>query len=168
MIEESKKTMTTERREGDPAALQSSTAAEVGNVGLTKEVSVKAPAEKIFQALSTANGLGKWWSYYTLGPDWETGEVLLKWPKSGHQARVRLSEAKAPTVVEWRVIEHQPMTEWNGTIIRFLLEEGGSGETSLVLRHIGLVPECECYEACSDGWGYLVGQIKKLVEQGHA
>lgn len=167
MIKENKKTMTTKRMERDSTALQPNTTPEVGNVGLTKEVSVKAPAERIFQALSTANGLGKWWSYYTFGPDWETGEVLLKWPRSGHQARVRLSQAKAPTFVEWRVIEHQPMTDWNGTTIRFSLEERGSGETSLVLRHIGLVPECECYEACSDGWGYLVGQIKKLVEEGY-
>ncbi len=135
--------------------------------GLTKEIQIKAPARRIFQALSTAEGLGKWWSYYTIGPNWDDGEVLLKWPRSGHQVRIRLAEAKAPTFVEWSVIEHRPMKEWNGTAIQFSLEEGGSGETKVVLRHLGLVPECDCYDTCFDAWGYLMGQIKKLVEQGY-
>lgn len=134
---------------------------------LTKQVSLKAPAERIFQALSTASGLGKWWSYYTSGPDWENGEVLLKWPQAGHQARIRLSEAKAPTFVEWSVIEHRPFKEWNGTAIRFSTEDQGSGMTMLTLEHVGLVSECECYQVCFDGWDYLVGQIKKLVERGY-
>lgn len=134
--------------------------------GLTKQVLVKAPAKRIFQALSTASGLGKWWSYYTSGPDWENGEVLLKWARAGHQARIRLSETKAPTFVEWSVIEHRPFKEWDGTAIRFSLEEV-TGGTKMVLQHIGLGPECECYEVCSNGWEYLVGQIKKLVEQGY-
>ncbi len=134
---------------------------------LTKEIRIVAPARRIFQALSTAEGLGKWWSYYTTGPGWEDGEVLLKWPRSGHQARVRLSEVKVPTLVEWSVVEHQPFKEWNGTALRFSLEDLGSGETKVVLQHLGLGPECECYEACYSAWGYLVGQIKKLVEQGY-
>ena len=155
------------KKEGSASGRFSNSAAGVSKFGLTKEVLVKAPPERIFQALSTAQGLGKWWSYYTSGPDWENGEVTLKWPRSSHQARVRLAETKSPTFVEWNVIEHQPMKEWNGTAIRFSLEERGSGETKVVLHHLGLVPECECYEACSDGWGYLVGQIKKLLEQGY-
>ncbi len=84
-------------------------------LGLTKEIQINAPARRIFQALSTGEGLGKWWSYYTTGPNWDDGEALLRWPRSGHQVRVRFAEAKAPTFVEWRVIEHRPLKEWNGT-----------------------------------------------------
>jgi uncharacterized protein YndB with AHSA1/START domain len=135
---------------------------------LSKEIQITAPARRVFQSLSTAEGLGKWWSYNTSGPNWDDGEVVLKWPKNGHEARVRLSEMKAPTFVEWSVIEHRPMKEWNGTAIRFSLEEAGSGETKVILQHLGLTAECECYEACSNAWGYLVRQLKKLLEQGFA
>ena len=160
--------MKTKPRKANPAtASLPDTVVASNSVGMTKEILVKATAETIFQAISTANGLGKWWSYYTSAPDWENGEVLLKWPSAGHRARIRLSEAKAPTFAEWKVIEHKPFSEWNGTAIRFLIEEGGSGASKVVLRHIGLVPECECYEVCSSGWEYLVGQIKTLVEKGY-
>lgn len=108
-----------------------------------------------------------WWSYYLTGPDRETGEVVLKWPQSGHVARLRLAEAKEPRFVEWRVIEHRPLKELEGTAIRFSLEEEGSAGTKVVFHQIGLGPECECYEMCSGAWEYLVGQIKKLVERGH-
>jgi uncharacterized protein YndB with AHSA1/START domain len=134
--------------------------------GLTKDIQINAPATRVFQALSTAEGLGKWWSYYTTGPSCDNGEVLMKWPASGHHARVRLAEAKAPTFVEWSVIEHRPFNESDGTAIRFSLEEAEPEKTKVILRHIGMTPELGCYQVWSDVWSYLMGQIKKLVEQG--
>lgn len=137
-------------------------------VGLTKEILVKTPIARLFQAVSTANGLGKWWSYNISGPDWENGEVVLKWPRSGHYARVRLARLSAPSFVEWSIIEHDPFNELTGTAIQFTLAAQVSDKVKLVFRQVGLVPECNCYEACSNAWDYLVGQIKKLVEQGYS
>ncbi len=152
---------------GKSQGKRSNAAAGVGNrVGLTKEVEILAPARRVFQAISTADGLGRWWSYYLTGPSSEDGEILLKWPRSGHHARLRLAEVKEPRFVAWSVIEHRPFNEWDGTTIRFSLDESGPEETRLVLHHAGLAPECDCYRDCSSGWEYLVGQIKKLVEQG--
>lgn len=160
----------TQQKEGEhPEKSRSKTQVGAADTfSLTKEVLVKGPIQRVFQAVSTANGLGKFWSYNTSGPDWDNGEVVLKWPASGHHARVCLSKLNAPVFVEWSVIEHHPFEELKGTAIQFTLEEQRSGEVKLIFRQVGLVPQCDCYDACSNAWGYLVGQIKKLVEQGYA
>jgi len=37
----------------------------------------------------------------------------------------------------------------------------------LTFTHVGLVPEYECFEVCSDGWGTYVGQsLRALITTG--
>lgn len=135
---------------------------------LTQAIEIDAPVRSVFQLVSTVDGLGRWWSSYITGPDPETGEAQLKWPHSGHHARVRLSMLEEPGNVVWSVLEHRPMKEWDGTSIRISLKEDGSNKTNLRLVHIGLTPESECFQNCSAGWEYLVGLLKKVAEQGFA
>jgi hypothetical protein len=42
-------------------------------------------------------------------------------------------------------------TEWNGTRVVWELIPEGEG-TKIVMTHIGLTPEAECYESCRTGW----------------
>jgi hypothetical protein len=40
-------------------------------------------------------------------------------------------------------------------------------KTQLTFTHIGLVPEYECYNICTDSWGnYIKGSLKSLIETG--
>jgi hypothetical protein len=57
-------------------------------------------------------------------------------------------------------------TEWTGTDIVF--EISGKGDkTEIRFTHIGLVPEYECYDVCSDGWGtYINGSLRALIATG--
>lgn len=134
---------------------------------LTQEVEIKAPVRTVFQAVATPQGLGKWWSYYLTGPDPDTGEVHLKWPQSGHHARLRLSEMREPSLAAWLLIEHYPFEEVANSTLRFLLEPTEADSTKLTLEIPGLTPEKECYSPYSGAWKYLLGQVKNLVEQGY-
>ncbi|HVU95285.1 MAG TPA: SRPBCC domain-containing protein [Puia sp.] len=51
--------------------------------------------------------------------------------------------------------------EWEGTRFGFTVSDGK--KTVVTFVHEGLVPEVECYEACSMGWtGYLQRLEKRL------
>jgi hypothetical protein len=45
--------------------------------------------------------------------------------------------------------------EWVGTDVTFEITPKG-GETEMRFTHRGLVPELECFEACSITWGFYV------------
>ena len=55
---------------------------------------------------------------------------------------------------------------WKSTEIIFDIARTG-GLTEVRLTHEGLVPEYECYEACSDGWStYVNGSLRNLIATG--
>ena len=57
----------------------------------------------------------------------------------------------------------QDKTEWQGTKIVFDIVKKGT-QTELRFTHEGLVPEYECYEACSEGWSTYVGHsLRNLI-----
>jgi hypothetical protein len=40
-------------------------------------------------------------------------------------------------------------------------------QTELVFTHIGLVPDYECFNICSEGWAnYIDGSLKNLITTG--
>ena len=39
----------------------------------------------------------------------------------------------------------------------------------MVFTHVGLAPQVECYDTCSDAWTSLIqGSLKQLIETGRA
>jgi len=57
-------------------------------------------------------------------------------------------------------------TQWVDTEIRFELADSG-GATEVRFTHQGLVPDYECYDACSNAWGQYVGSsLRNLITTG--
>ncbi len=73
--------------------------------------------------------------------------------------------------VVWLVTESQlnfisDKSEWNGTRISFEIEDKGA-KTQLRFTHEGLLPDIECYDACSNAWTKLVqGSLYSLITTG--
>jgi hypothetical protein len=62
-------------------------------------------------------------------------------------------------------------TEWTGTTITFEIsrkEHKTTGDkTEVRFTHAGLVPEVECFGACSNAWGfYINGSLRSLIATG--
>jgi hypothetical protein len=56
--------------------------------------------------------------------------------------------------------------EWNGTQVVWDIAPAGN-TTEIVMTHIGLVPESECYDDCYAGWtGHIKGSLYKLLSEG--
>ena len=59
-------------------------------------------------------------------------------------------------------------TEWIGTDIIFEIAQL-EDRTEVRFTHVGLVPQFECFDNCSNAWGfYINGSLRSLITTGRA
>jgi uncharacterized protein YndB with AHSA1/START domain len=127
----------------------------------------QSPAE-VFNAINNVRG---WWSQAIEGDTTKAGAVFTYRFKDIHHCQLKIIEIVPNQKVVWEVLENRfsftkDATEWTGTKICFEVAEK-NGKTQVRFTHIGLVPQYECYHACSDGWKtYLNGSLRNLITTG--
>jgi hypothetical protein len=134
----------------------------------TTTFSVDQTPKEVFAAINNVRG---WWSQEIDGPTDKAGETFKYHFQDLHRCEVRVDELVPGKKVAWTFVEsHFSFTkdaeEWKGTRIVFDIAQKGD-KTELTFTHVGLVPEFECYGACSDGWRtYINGSLKDLITTG--
>jgi hypothetical protein len=110
----------------------------------------------------------RWWSEGIEGRADTVGAEFVHHVAEIHRCKLRVLELVPGQKVVWLVLENhfsftKDETEWQGTKIVFDIAKNGT-QTELRFTHEGLVPEYECYEACSEGWGMYVGRsLRNLI-----
>ena len=86
-------------------------------------------------------------------------------------SKQKIAELIPGKKVVWLVLDGnlnfvKDKSEWKGTRITFEIAEKGAG-TEIRFTHLGLVPDYECYSACSNAWGYYInGSLRSLITTG--
>ena len=112
-----------------------------------------------------------WWSGTFEGDSDSVGAEFTYRYADLHYSRQRVTELVAGRRVAWQVIDAElnfvsDRTEWTGTTITFDIMRDG-GQTEVTFTHVGLKPEVECYDTCTDAWTSLIqGSLKQLIETG--
>jgi hypothetical protein len=123
------------------------------------------------EAFAAINDVRAWWSGDI---DGETDKLGAEWTyryKDIHYSKQRIIEMTPGKKVAWLVLDShlsfvKDKTEWNGTRVTFEIAARGD-ETEVRFTHVGLAPEVECYEACSNAWGsYIKGSLRNLIATG--
>jgi hypothetical protein len=130
--------------------------------------SVDQTPEEAFAAITNVRG---WWSGDIEGrTDILGGEFTYRY-EDVHYSKQRITELVAGCRVVWLVLDAslkfvEDKTEWNGTEVVF--EVGKKAEqTEVRFSHVGLVPEYECYDACSNAWGFYINRsLRDLITKG--
>ena len=114
-----------------------------------------------------------WWTGAFEGDTAALGDVFTYRYQDIHYSRQEVTELVPGRRVAWRVLDAdlsflKDRTEWTGTTITFDIVHTGS-QTEVTFTHVGLKPEVECYDICTDAWTSLIqGSLKQLIETGKA
>jgi uncharacterized protein YndB with AHSA1/START domain len=126
-------------------------------------IGVKAPTpEKVYDALTTVDGLAGWWTDDTKGRSDVGGVLEFRFPPVGGFDMEVVDLRPAERVV-WRVADGPE--EWIGTTIDWNLRQDGE-YTIVLFSHRGWKEPVEFMHHCSTKWGSYLMSLKSLVEIG--
>ena len=88
-----------------------------------------------------------------------------------HYSKQKIVELIPREKVVWPVLDGrlnfvEDKTEWKDTRVIFDISKQGD-KTEVHFTHVGLIPEYECFNACSSAWGfYINSSLKSLITAG--
>jgi hypothetical protein len=127
----------------------------------------QSPAE-VYGAINNVRG---WWTGEIEGDAKEVGDEFSYRYPGLHFSTQKVAELVADKKVVWHVVDarlegNENPSEWIGTEITFDITSNEDG-TEVHFSYLGLVPEFECYDSCSSGWGFFVnGSLQRLITTG--
>lgn len=130
---------------------------------LAHKVTIEAPADQVFKALTTAEGLRAWYTPNVEGKVGKGEEVTLKF--TGEKPfRWRFAELTPDSVVRWDCTAGPGAA--TGTTATFRLSDKGGGRTVVELNHDKWPDSDGCFTTCNTLWGILMGHLRDYAESG--
>ena len=113
--------------------------------------------DEVYDAINDVRG---WWAGDIDGSTDELGAEFTYRYEKMHYSKQKLTELVSGKKIVWSVTEAEinfvkDKSEWVDTEVVFDIAEK-DGKTEVRFTHVGLVPEIECYDSCSDAWGYYI------------
>jgi uncharacterized protein YndB with AHSA1/START domain len=130
-------------------------------------VGIKAPAARVYAAVSTVAGVAGWWTKETSGAAQVGGRMTFRFltpeGKEIGAMEMEVTALQANQKVQWRV--KAGPEEWIGTDIVFDLKEEGD-DTIVLFAHKNWKQPVEFMAHCSMKWAVFLLSLKELVETG--
>jgi hypothetical protein len=134
----------------------------------TATIVVDRTPDEAFAAITDVRG---WWSRDIDGRTDELGAEFTYRAEDVHRSTMRIVELVPGERVVWLCLDNHfsftnDKTEWIGTTISFEISRVGD-RTRVRFTHLGLVPDYECFNVCSNAWGgYITSSLKNLIATG--
>lgn len=130
-------------------------------------ITVDATPHEAFRCI---NNVTKWWTENLEGASQHEGDEFTVRFGDVHYSKQRLVEVIPDKKVVWLITESQlnfikNREEWTNTRIEFTITSENNS-TRVQFTQIGLVPEIECYDACSNAWSQYMQSLYNLITKG--
>jgi Activator of Hsp90 ATPase homolog 1-like protein len=131
----------------------------------TTTISVDQTTDESYSAILH---VADWWTGSYAGKCDKVGDEFIHRYRDAHYSKLRVTELIPGRRVSWLVLDNrfdfvQDQDEWTGTQITFEIFKD-EGQTQIRFTHLGLAPELECFDACSNAWGSLInGNLRTLL-----
>jgi uncharacterized protein YndB with AHSA1/START domain len=117
--------------------------------------------EKVYDALTTLDGLSGWWAEDTSGDTGTGGVIKFRFGPGGFDMKV--DKLDPGRLVRWEVVEGP--AEWVATHVQWDLRQDGD-YTIVLFKHEGWREPVEFMHHCSTKWGTFLMSLKQLLETG--
>jgi uncharacterized protein YndB with AHSA1/START domain len=124
-------------------------------------VVIKTTLDKVYQAVSTQEGIESWWCKDTTAKP-EIGFVNV-FTFGQYRNEMKVVELTPNKKVKWECINS--VEEWIGTTVSFELEEK-NGNTLLRFTHGGWKSASDFFAGCTYDWALFLKSLKTLGETG--
>jgi uncharacterized protein YndB with AHSA1/START domain len=132
-------------------------------VDILHRIGVKdSTPEKVYEALTTLDGLAGWWSSDTVGaPNEVDGTIEFRFVPGNISMKVL--ELEPSTRVLWEVVIEPD--EWVGTTVEWEIKQEDD-YTIVLFSHLGWTEPTEFMHHCSTKWASFLMSLKSLLETG--
>jgi len=137
------------------------------NENYTCAFTVNTPPNKIVETICDVHS---WWANDVKGSSKKLNDVFtVRFGKT--YGTFKITDFIPSKKIVWLVTEcylplFQNKTQWLGTQIIWVINANGNTST-LIMTHIGLTPEAECYTDCKNGWNFYVGEsLFNMITKG--
>jgi uncharacterized protein YndB with AHSA1/START domain len=106
----------------------------------TRQLTIGAPRERVFDAIATLDGPRHWWTTIVTGSAAVGGDLRFGFAGQDEQIVMRVDDVQPPCAVGWSCVAHSRDEEWTGSKVRFELADSGPRACVLDFRHLGIAP----------------------------
>jgi uncharacterized protein YndB with AHSA1/START domain len=117
--------------------------------------------QKVYDALTTIDGLSGWWATDTSGSAEVGGVIEFRFGPGGFDMKVL--EVEPAERVLWQVVDGP--AEWIGTTVNWQITQDGD-YTIVLFSHQGWKEPVEFMHHCSTKWAVFLLSMKSLLETG--
>ena len=136
----------------------------------TATILVDQSPNEVFTAINNVRG---WWTGEpgVEGSTDKPGDEFTYRYKDIHYSKQKLTELIPGKKIVWLITDSKlnftkDKSEWTGTKIIFEISEKNN-KTQIRFTHLGLVPDIECYNDCSNAWSsYIKNSLQNFIGKG--
>jgi uncharacterized protein YndB with AHSA1/START domain len=128
---------------------------------ISHAIRIRVPRGRVYEALSTRDGLQGWNTPDLTGDVAQGREFTLRFG-DGASFRWKVSKLDNGSAVSWECISGPGAAA--GSTVTFELSDTADGRTAVELGHTGWPDDHEALATCNTLWGILLGRLRKYAE----
>ncbi|MEE8275678.1 MAG: SRPBCC domain-containing protein [Alphaproteobacteria bacterium] len=132
---------------------------------ISYDLTIDAPSEKVYKALSTQGGLRGWWEKNCVAEEREGGRAKFTFEGGKLSMTMGIDKLSPGKEVRWTCVDQLNNPEWQGTKVGFSLSGDGK-KTRVAFVHDGFTEETKNFEMTVGGWKHFMDSLKSYVESG--
>jgi uncharacterized protein YndB with AHSA1/START domain len=122
---------------------------------------INASQQKVYEAISSINGLQNWWTVQTSGTDSDGGTISFRFGETGPDFKV--IELIPHKKIKWECVAGPP--DWIGTTLNFDMDQN-DGKTRVRFEHAGWAQDGDFYASCAFSWGRYLESLRQYSQTG--